>query len=176
MARQLYARGLRPEHRAVVDEAQSKEQIDYRQEDQVQGVKEIVNLIAVDPPIAIVTRLISSFNKVTSCVRRNNEYLNIFVDRFRGVASQDLMHAGASTSSRIGEVLAITMLNNAKLEEGTLTNAKMQLVALAESRLIDEKNETKGASSSSSFLKIPFQVFDDLKQLKTENDVISSLR
>ena len=68
MARQLYSRELRPEQRSVVDEAQAKKEIDYRQENQIKGVHDIVSLVAVDPPVAIVNRLLSSFNKVTSCV------------------------------------------------------------------------------------------------------------
>lgn len=46
------------------------------------------------------------------------------------------MHSRASTSSQIGEVLAITLLNNANLEEGTLNNAKLQLISLAEARAV----------------------------------------
>lgn len=100
----------------------------------MKGVQQIVNLLAVDHPIAVVTRLITSFNKVESFRRGKEENLNRFVDRFRGLASDQLMHAGASSSSQIGEVLAITLLNNANLEEGILANANMQLTSLAEPR------------------------------------------
>ena len=47
------------------------------------------------------------------------------------------MNSNASTSSQIGEVLEITLLNNANLEEGTLTNAKLQLISLAEARAVE---------------------------------------
>lgn len=63
----LYARGLPSEHQAIVDEAQSKGIIDNTQtRNPVKAVLVIVKVIAVDPPNAKVTRLITSFNRVTS--------------------------------------------------------------------------------------------------------------
>ena len=60
------------------------------------------------------------------------------------------MHSNASSSSQIGEVLAITLLNNATLEEGTLTNAKLQLISLAEARSKEENtSETVDVNKSS---------------------------
>ena len=66
LARDLYERGLPRAQKSIVDEAQAKRRLDYRQDDQVKAVSEIVELLAVDPPIAVVTRLISSFDEVTS--------------------------------------------------------------------------------------------------------------
>ena len=100
------------------------------------AIREIIELIAVDLPIAVVSRLIASFNKVTSCRRRRSEDLNTFVSRFRGLAADHLMHGGLSSSSQVGEVLAITLLNNASLSDETLTNAKLQLISLAQARVI----------------------------------------
>ena len=74
-------------------------------------------LLAVDPPIAVVTRLISSINEMTSCKRKKNEELASFVSRFQVLAADHLMHAGPNNSSLIGKVLAITLLNNADLAE-----------------------------------------------------------
>jgi len=46
--------------------------------------------------------------------------------------------------------LAITLLNNANLEEGTLTNAKLQLISLAEARSRNEKNSESISISKES--------------------------
>jgi len=134
LANHLYDRGLPNAQKSIVDEAQAKGDIDYKQDDQIAGVRDIIELIAVDPPIAVVSRLISSFNQVTNCRRRRNEELSTFVSRFRGLSADHLMHGGLSASSQVGEVLAITLLNNANLSEETLTNAKLQLIALAQAR------------------------------------------
>ena len=134
LANHLYDRGLPSAQKSIVDEAQAKGLINYKQEDQVAAVKQIVELIAVDPPIAVVSRLISSFNAVTNCRRQRNEDLGTFVSRFRGLAADHLMHGGLSSSSQVGEVLAITLLNNANLSEETLTSAKLQLISLAQAR------------------------------------------
>lgn len=115
------------------------------------------SILPVDPPIAMVSRLISSFDKVSSCRRKKNEDLSVFVSRFRGLAAEHLMHSNASTSSQVGEVLAITLLNNANLEEGTLTNAKLQLISLAEARAENEKDRaTKEVSA---------KALDDLEKI-----------
>jgi len=149
LGRWLY-RGLPSAQQSIVDEAQVKGVINYKQDDQVAAVRDIVELVAVDPPIAMVSRLISSFNKVSSCRRKKNEDLSMFVSRFRGLSAEHLMHSHSSSSSQIGEVLAITLLNNANLEEGTLTNAKLQLISLAEARSRNEKNSESISISKES--------------------------
>ena len=87
LARQLYDRGLPQSQMSIVDEAQQRGLIAYKQEDQVKAVKEIVDLIAVDPPIAWVTRLIDSFKQVTNFRKLRGEDLNAFVSRFQGLAA-----------------------------------------------------------------------------------------
>ena len=48
------------------------------------------------------------------------------------------MLADRSSSSQMGEVFAITLLNNADLSESTLSNAKLELVNMAKSRIEKE--------------------------------------
>jgi len=84
--------------------------------------------------MTIVTRLMNSFQNVANCRRTRNESLEAYVIRFSGLASEHLMLAGASSSSKVGEVLAITMVNNANLGETTNTAAQMQLLHLAYER------------------------------------------
>jgi hypothetical protein len=69
LGRQLY-RALPSSHRSIVDEAQARGIIDFRQSNQLTAVEEIVKLLATDPPMAIVSRLISTFNKVINCKRK----------------------------------------------------------------------------------------------------------
>lgn len=44
------------------------------------------------------------------------------------------MRAGSKSSSQTGEVLAITLLNNANLSDFTLKNAKLRYIGMAEER------------------------------------------
>lgn len=104
----------------------------------MKAIKEIVEITAEDPPIAMVSRFISSFNKVSSCRRRKNEELFVFASRFRCLAAEHQMHANSPSSSQIGEVLSITVLNNGSLEEGTLTQAKLNFIQMAEQRASKE--------------------------------------
>ncbi len=68
--RQLYTRGLPRAQKIIVDHAQEIGNINYKQFNQVAAVQQIVDLIAVDPPIVVVSRLIESFNQVSSCRRK----------------------------------------------------------------------------------------------------------
>ena len=156
LARHFYDRSLPSAQKSIVDEAQAKGLINYKQDDQITVIREIIELIAVDPPIPVVSRLIASFNKVTNCRRRRSEDLNTFVSRSRGLAADHLMHGGLSSSSQVGQVLAITLLNNASLSEETLTNAKLQLISLAQAR------ESQGQTEA---VYIPKSKIDELGEV-----------
>ena len=117
-----------------MDEAQAQRKLDYRQGDQVKAVSEISGLLTVNPPIAVVTRLVSSFDELMSCKSKKSAELGSFVPLFQGLEAEHLVHAGPGNSSQICEVQAITLLNNAALAEQTLTNGKLQLIFHAESR------------------------------------------
>jgi hypothetical protein len=114
LGQQLY-RALPSSHRSIVDEAQARGIIDFRQSNQLTAVEEIVKILATDPPMAIVSRLITTFTKVTTCKRKPKEDLTQFTSRFWGLAADHLIHANASTSSQTAEMLAIILLNNALL-------------------------------------------------------------
>ncbi len=65
--------------------------------------------------MVVVTRLIDSLNRVSGCTGCQVESESSFVTCFTRLASEHLMQAGSSPTSKIGEVLAIMMLNNANL-------------------------------------------------------------
>ena len=135
LARIFYSEALPEAQKSLVDDEISKGEIDlYNDSDPVEMVLKIVNAVAVDAPISQVTRLISSYQTVISCTRKKEERLSAFAMRFRGLAGKHLRYCGASSSSQTGQVLAITLLNHAKLDDILLTNAKMQLISLAEAR------------------------------------------
>lgn len=170
LGRQLYDRGLPSAQQSILDEAQAKMTINFKQEDQIKAVRDIVERIAADPPIAMVSRLITSFNMVSSCRRNKNEELSVSVSRFHGLAAEHLMHTNAT--SQISEVLAITLLNNANLEEGTLTNAKLQLIALAEARAseeLDKASKPVALTALGKLTEVAQKIFDTTGPLKFKN-------
>lgn len=134
LGRIFYRLALADWQKALVDEHRDKGLIDISSKNEpIKTVLAIVNLVAVDPPTAHVTRLLSSFNAVMNC-RRGDESLSKFVSRFRALAAKHLMHARASPFSQTGQVLAITLLSNANLDDATLTNAKSDLIKYAKLR------------------------------------------
>lgn len=92
-----------------------------------------MDLVAVDPPISMVNRLITSFSKVSTCRPRKDEDLVTFADRFRGLASEHLMHTGFESSTHIGKHLVFTLINHAMRPEKNLHNAVLQLLTQAQS-------------------------------------------
>jgi hypothetical protein len=110
--------------------------------------------------MAIVSRLIRTFTKVTTCNRKPKEDLNQFTSRFWGLAADHLMHANASNSSQTAEMLAIILLNNALLPDETLTAAKLELIRITESRQVSSPNNREDVT------------YEDLAELR---QTISSL-
>ena len=152
----FYTEALPIAQKSLVDDEISKGTIDlFTNEDPVKTVLAIVNLVAVDAPIAQVTRLINTYQAVVSCTRKKDERLSLFASRFRGLAGKHLRYCGVSPYSQTGQVLAITLLNNARLDDVVLTNAKMQLISLAQTRA--EKEEKEGVN-----LKVPFSCLEPI--------------
>ncbi len=117
-----------------MDHGHLQRTIDCKQDDQVKAVQQIVYLAAVEPPMVVVTRLIDSFSSVSNCNRKSDESLSSIVTRLTCLASEHLVQAGSSPTSNVGKVLAITMLNNANLDEATLSIAKIEFINAGESR------------------------------------------
>lgn len=148
LSRTIY---FRVAQKAIVDETQSNRLVNYLQmTDPIDAALQIFKLVAVDPHIAMVSLLISSHQKITSCRRNRHEKFSTFVLRFQCLAVNHFLPTNALSSSQIGEVLAITLFNNANLEEVILTNAKLQLISHAEAHKTEEQ---KGADCTESVPK-----------------------
>jgi hypothetical protein len=147
--------------RSIVDETQKRGAINFRQENQLEAVAEIVKLLATDPPMAIVSRLINTFRKVIFCKSKPKEDINEFISRFWGLAADHMIHANASTSSQTAEILDIILLNNSLLPDDTLTAAKLQLIRIAESRQVPS-NSRKFISS------------EEIEEVSEELDVLDN--
>lgn len=141
LARHLF--NLLPDNqKSVIGEAQFKGLIDRKQDEKVKAVVDIADILAVHPSIAVVSRLISSFNKVSTDRCDKHEYLQTFALRLESVAAEHMRHAGVDKSAHTGEVLAIHLLNKANLNDSTLTNAKLYLFKLAEDRTFKAPEKT----------------------------------
>ena len=146
----------------------------YNVDDPVQTVLKIFNIVAVDAPIAQITRLINTYQSVISCTRKKDERLSIFASRFRGLASKHLRYCGASTSSQTGQILAITLLNNTRLGEIVLTNAKVKLIVLAQDRAKNAEDENDRNTIPLSNLKHALMYAEEFKE-KCEEDLMEDV-
>lgn len=68
---------------------------------------------------------------MTTLRRGKNEDIKPITSEFQELAVEHIIHAGVAISENIGEVLAITFLNNANLKDSTLMKAKLQLFQFA---------------------------------------------
>jgi hypothetical protein len=83
--------------------------------------------------MSLVSRLIKSLKVAIECKRLPSERLGMFATRFWGLACTHLVHARASQDSKLGEMLAIVLINNAKLSTNAIASAKLELIRVAES-------------------------------------------
>lgn len=86
--RQLYDRGIFQAQRSIVDKAQDKGYIGNKQDKKIAAAWEVVDLIAQGALIAVVIRIIDSFNKTMKRKRKSNEELKRFVFFFSGFAAE----------------------------------------------------------------------------------------
>jgi hypothetical protein len=67
-ARQLY-RALPKPQQQVLDNAQAQGQVNYKQDDQVADVEQIIRLFGKEPLMSLVSRLIKTLNDSINCKR-----------------------------------------------------------------------------------------------------------
>jgi hypothetical protein len=125
MARQLY-RALPQPQQQVLDNAQAQGQVNYKLDDQVAALEQIIGLLGKEPPMFLVSRLIKTLNGAIEGKRGTAERLSTFVSRFWGLASTHLMHAQVSQDYQLGEMLEIVLINNSTLDANTLAFAKLE--------------------------------------------------
>lgn len=142
----------------------------YKQDDHIQALRYIPLLVPIDPPLAIVTRRMSSFKQVIQYKHRHNEDITVFVSRFKSLAASHLLHVGVSTTTQFGTILAPTLLNNAMLSVWTPTDANLEIGALAESRKC-HKVEDQVATSSDVHGKT-LETLTKLSEHTTNDDAV----
>jgi hypothetical protein len=84
MARQLYSSLPQPQQQ-VLGNAQAQGQVNYKQDDQVAAVEQIIFLLGKEPPMSLVSRLIKTLNDAIECKLGIIERLSTFVSRFWGL-------------------------------------------------------------------------------------------
>lgn len=145
LVQKIYTRGLPGEQQKIVDEAQKNKKINYLNlENAVQVAPNIAKIVVADPQTSKVRRLIASFNKVSNYLWKNDEDIYVFVSCLRVTAAEHLEHSNPFSSSQIGQLIAINILNNANLDESTLTQCKLSLISLADT-------SAKTSSSTNTF-------------------------
>jgi hypothetical protein len=81
MALQLFMALPQPQQQ-VLDNAQAQGQVNYKQDDQVAAVEQIIGLLGKEPPVSLVSRLIKPLNDAIECKRGTTERVSTFVSRF----------------------------------------------------------------------------------------------
>lgn len=91
--------------KSIVERKISSCVLHVEQYDQLQAVKEIVEMIAYGSPIAVVSSIIISVNKVMNIHCKNIKKVFVFVSLFHRLQSEHLMIANDTPSSRVGHAV-----------------------------------------------------------------------
>ena len=123
-------------YQKVLDHARDSGTLSFDGEKQRQKavVMKIIELIGQDTPLEIIDRLLSVYKQVHTCIRLQNEQPSQFATRFRGLASKYMSLAGVSATEQESQLLAMVMLQNARLPSDTQNAVKIQLVAQGQQR------------------------------------------
>lgn len=156
----LLYHSLHTDYKAVLDHARDNgELVLAGGENQENAVKTIISLVGEDTPIDVTNRILASYQKLHACQRSDGEATSKFADRFRGLASEYMALAGISANGKDSQLIAMVLLQNAKLDENTSNAITIQLVAKAEARKRDAL-ELQG----NSVVKLSEATILDLKQ------------
>lgn len=93
-----------------------------------------MNLIAFDPPIALLTRLIHRLLPLTATNASETNTTTALFLGFKALASEHMRHVLLIATSQVSEFLAITLLHHASVSVETLKNANIHVLALADAR------------------------------------------
>lgn len=128
---------------------------------------EAASVVAADLPIAVVTHVVESLNKMLYVCGENDETPFSFLSRFQTAVADRLSFTSPPILSQMDQILAVAFLNSPSLDENFLTNAKLQLTTLATVRPEEEKSTEKKESSSSKHEKL-LRISGDLSTFKKE--------
>jgi len=156
-------------YQSVLNNARDSGTLDLRTaEDSTRAVRKIVELIGEDTPLEDTNRVVSAYQDVHQCCRLDNESPSIYADRFRGLASVYMSLVGISSTTSDSQLLAMVLLQNAKLDKNTNNAIKIQLITQASQRPKDKDTVQYTVSQKSC---------DDLETaVKVLTDRIKSLK
>ena len=95
-----------------------------------------------------------------------DEELPDFVSRFFSLAAVHLISSNSSPTSKIDQVLAITLIKNEKMDESTLNNGKLLIINLVESSSKEEKIQDRIKEKKSKLDEL-----QDLMDKKPQRDM-----
>jgi len=126
--------GLHSSYQNVLDHARDRGFLKFDADASRQRavVEQIIDLIGRDTPLETINRLLNAYQKVHTCVRYDTEQPSKYATRFRGLASLYLSLAGVSARQQESQLLAMVMLQNARLSQDTQNAVKLQLVTQSE--------------------------------------------
>ena len=124
----LLYQALHDDYKSVLNHAHDSGQLVLRGGiDQGSAVNTIIALVAEDTPIDVTNRILTAYQKL---------HASKFADRFRRLASEYMTLAGILADGKDSQMIAMILLQNAKLDENTSNDITIQLVAKADSRKV----------------------------------------
>ena len=111
-------------------------------EHQEAAVKTIIALVGEDTPVDVTNRILAAYQKLHACTRHIDEMPSKFAYRFRGLACEYMTLSGISVNGKESQLIAMVLLQNAKLDVNTSNAITIQLVSKAEARKANSSSTT----------------------------------
>ena len=108
--------------------------------DQMSYVEKIMSIVAKDSAVDTIKRMVRLNKDVHSCVRKPQESINQYIERFGGPAQAYLNLVNASNNSADSQNFAIVLMINARVSSQTFTNLISSLVITAKHRTSDKES------------------------------------
>jgi len=148
---------VHPSYQKVLDHAKDSGALNFDGQSSHQRavVEQIIQLIGQDTPLEIIDRLLSAYQHVHTCVRHDKEQPSKYATRFRGLASEYMSLAGVSATEQESQLMAMVMLQNARLPQDTQNAVKLQLVT---------QSQQKSQQSAIKPISVPKEVLEELSR------------
>lgn len=135
----------------------------------------LIEVVASDTPIESVRRIARLNQQVIQCVRRQEENLPTFIERFKSSAQKYLNLVSADVNGAETQNFAMTMLCNAKVPAQAFSTLVSSVVASARNRGNKENNEVSlTASRVEEIIKIMSELNSDGENVSANLDALQA--
>lgn len=145
--------------------------------DQMNVLESIMELVAMDSAVHIIKRVVLLNKEVHSCIRKPNETIGEYVERFGGSAQSYLNLVNANQNYADNQNFAIVLPTNARVSSQTFTNLISSLVGTAKNRNLNTNTEiTLTKERLSMIITILDDIYAEDEKLVLKKECVTNVK